>query len=135
MGYMLSKYKFKTKYLTTKKIKKAGRNNSGKITAYHQGGGHKQLYRVINFNNFKIPGIVTNIEYDPNRSSNIAKICFFIKNTKYYYYIIAPKNLKVLEKVFLNTNNHKIGNTYLLKNLNIGDFIYNIEKPNQGAKI
>ena len=133
---MLSKYKFKTKYLINKKIKKAGRNNSGKITVYHQGGGHKQLYRVINFNKFKIPGIITNIEYDPNRSSNIAKICFFINNNKYYYYILAPKNLKVLDRIFFNQNINKIGNIYLLNDLNIGDYIYNIEmQPNQGAKI
>jgi len=70
----------------------SGRNNSGKITVYHKGGGHKKKYRKINFlRNTVSLGIVITIEYDPNRTANIASVYNILENN--YYYILAPKNL------------------------------------------
>jgi len=74
--------------------KSSGRNNVGKITVRHKGNGHKQRYREINFSrNLNSTGIVTSIEYDPNRNSSIASVYDFFKN--YFFYIVAPKNLEI----------------------------------------
>ena len=72
---LLSKYKKKVYSLVTRKKKNAGRNNTGRITVAHQGSGHKQQYRKINFQENFESGTVINIEYDPNRTAYIAKIC------------------------------------------------------------
>lgn len=140
MFTFLSKYKKKKKSLIVKKKKNAGRNNLGKITVYHQGGGHKNLYRLIDFQYNNNKGLVTNIEYDPNRSANIAKICYKQNDTKHFYYILAPKNLNALDNIFSNTfdsniKNLLIGNRYTLKNFNVGDYVYNVELyPGHGGQ-
>jgi large subunit ribosomal protein L2 len=90
------------------------------------------------FKNCIEDGVVTNFEYDPNRSSYIAKICYLKNKKKYYYYLLAPKNLSVLDNIQTdNTSVTKnLGNRYYLKDFNIGDFIYNIElKPNKGGQL
>lgn len=139
MFTFLSKYKKKIKSLTLKKKKNAGRNNLGKITVYHQGGGHKRLYRNIDFQYNNPSGLVTNLEYDPNRTANIAKICYRTKNSNKYYYILAPQQLNSLDKIStekINNTNLNIGNNYLLNDFNIGDYIYNIELyPGKGAQL
>mgnify|MGYP003444191266 FL=1 len=86
------------KGLIEKQSNTAGRNNSGRITTRHRGGGHKQHYRIIDFkrNKYDIPAIVERIEYDPNRSANIALVCYLDGERRY---IIAPKGLKVGEKI------------------------------------
>lgn len=141
---LLSKYKKKISYLIERKKKKAGRNNTGRITVAHQGSGHKQLYRQIDFQENLNGGMVIGKEYDPNRSSHLAKICFKNKHKiKKYHYIICPKDLKILDIITSNniTNNEKnnqkqLGNFYFLKDFSIGDFIYNIEiLPNRGGQL
>ena len=112
-----------------------GRNNQGKITVRHRGGGHKRLYRKIEFNRTNINGRVLAISYDPNRSSNIAKI-FDIKKCEYLY-ILAPEGLK--EKDFIESGSKaelKVGNALPLTNLPIGSIIHNISlKPNSKGKL
>lgn len=143
----LKSLKNKTKYLYKQKKKNSGRNNTGRITVFHQGGGHKQLYRKINFiNDFNTKGFVTNIEYDPNRTAYIAKICYNIKNIKKFFYMLAPQNLKVLDKISfklpvwsnnntIKTLNKRVGNSFFLKDLALGDSIYNLEIfPNSKKK-
>ena len=150
---LLSKYRHKLKYLLTRKQNHAGRNNTGKITVAHQGGGHKQLYRktITNGSNLYykyLKGFVTNFEYDPNRSSYLAKICYTQNNFKKYYYIIAPQSLKILDDInhTLNkypteiskriSNQKQVGNSYYLHEIKVGDFIYNIELyPNKGGQL
>ena len=107
--------------------KNAGRNNSGKITVRHQGGGAKRKYRVIDFkrNKFDIVGTVASIEYDPNRSANIALINYSDGEKRY---IIAPKGLKVGNKVVSGENvDIKVGNALPLMNIPVGTVIHNIE--------
>jgi large subunit ribosomal protein L2 len=142
---LLSKYKKKIYSLINRKKKSAGRNNRGRITVAHQGGGHKRLYRQIDFHKTFDSGIVVNLEYDPNRSAHIAKI-YTSNSTAKFKYILAPKNLKILDKI--NTNTKTIdaeiteniekqkGNFYFLSEYRVGDFIYNIELlPNCGGKL
>lgn len=104
----------------------SGRNNSGKITVRHIGGGHKQKYRKINYsrtNNFE--GIVTSIEYDPNRSSNIAAIYNYIKTE--YEYILATKNLKIGDIVKAGINAEiKNGHSLPLSKIPVGSLINSI---------
>jgi large subunit ribosomal protein L2 len=145
---MLTKYKQKLKYLLTRKKKNAGRNNTGRITVAHQGGGQKQKYRQIKFDGNISEGFVSNFEYDPNRSAFLAKICCLKNNKKVFYYILAPQNLKILDPIEDFQNNFIIkskdditstkltGNCYFLKDLAVGDFVYNIEiYPNTNAKM
>ena len=96
----LNKTELTKTYLLKTKIKgqknTAGRNSTGRITAYHKGGGHKRKYREINFNRIiESTGIVISIEHDPYRSANIAAI--YNLETNNYFYILAPKNLKIGE--------------------------------------
>lgn len=116
--------------------KKAGRNNQGKITVRHQGGGHKRQYRIIDFKRNKdgIAGKVATIEYDPNRTSNIALI-HYIDGAKAY--IIAPKGLKVGDKIESGPNaDIQIGNALPLVNIPVGTVIHNIElKPGAGGQL
>lgn len=112
----------------------SGRNNSGKITSYHKGGGHKQTYRIIDFSrkNNEI-GIVTSIEYDPNRTCHIAAIFDFIK--KEYFYIIAPKGLKIGNIIKSGTNAEiNLGHTLPLSKIPEGTLIYNVcQKKHKNA--
>jgi large subunit ribosomal protein L2 len=124
--------KFKIKGLK----KKAGRNFEGKITAYHQGGGHKKKYRKINF--FKTndsTNIVLSIEYDPYRTSNIA--CVYNLLTKNFDYIIAPKNLKIGDIIKTGKNAEpKNGHTLPILKIPIGSLIHNISpKMNKKSQI
>lgn len=122
--------------LTTSKTKNGGRNNYGRITVRHQGGGHKQLYRIVDFKRIKdgIPGKVERIEYDPNRTAYIALILYRDGERKY---IIAPKNLNVGDEVVSgNEAPIKIGNTLPLRNIPLGSTIHAIEmKAGKGAQI
>jgi len=107
--------------------KNAGRNNTGKITVRHQGGGVKRKYRVIDFkrNKFDIVGTVATIEYDPNRSANIALINYADGEKRY---ILAPKGLKVGDKIVSGEKvDIKVGNACPLMNIPVGTVIHNIE--------
>jgi large subunit ribosomal protein L2 len=133
---MISKYKA-NKNLLNKLKQHAGRNNQGRITVAHKGGGHKQNYRKINFKRDKGQSIVTSIEYDPNRSANIAQLSY--KDKKKNTYIIAPNGLRVLDEIISSEERKSfinIGDTYKLKDLPMGTIIHNIELlPNQGGKL
>nr|YP_010394643.1 ribosomal protein L2 [Plasmopara halstedii]DAZ89080.1 TPA_asm: ribosomal protein L2 [Plasmopara halstedii] len=115
---------FKIKSLTKSFQRANGRNNQGKITVRHRGGGHKRLYRIINFNRSKnIEGYVKKILYDPNRSANIA----YVKNNLKSYLILAPEGLKINQYIESSINaNLKIGNALPLHNIPIGSLIHNI---------
>ena len=116
--------------------KKAGRNNQGKITVRHHGGGHKKQYRIIDFkrNKDNVPAKVATIEYDPNRSANIA-LLHYVDGEKRY--IIAPKELQVGQVVVSGTEaDIKIGNALPLANIPVGTLIHNIElKPGKGGQL
>ena len=124
------------KSLLETKSKKAGRNNQGKITVRHQGGGEKRKYRKIDFkrNKFDVVGAVATIEYDPNRSANIALINYSDGEKRY---IIAPKGLEVGMKVVSGENvDIKVGNALPLMNIPEGTLVHNIElKPGKGAEL
>lgn len=101
--------------------KRAGRNNQGRMTVRHQGGGHKRQYRVIDFRRNKdgIPGRVATIEYDPNRSANIALIHYADGEKRY---ILAPKTLKVGQEIMSGeTADIKVGNALPLNKMPVGD--------------
>ncbi|WP_017729595.1 50S ribosomal protein L2 [Halalkalibacterium ligniniphilum] len=116
--------------------KKGGRNNQGKLTVRHQGGGHKRQYRIIDFKRNKdgIPGRVATIEYDPNRSANIALINYADGEKRY---ILAPKGLKVDMVIESGAEaDIKVGNALPLKNIPVGTVIHNIElKPGKGGQL
>jgi large subunit ribosomal protein L2 len=116
--------------------KTAGRNNQGKITVRHHGGGHKRKYRIIDFKRTKdgIPGRVATIEYDPNRTSYIALI-HYVDGEKAY--IIAPKGLKVGDEIMSGPEaDIKVGNALPLENIPVGSVIHNIElKPGKGGQL
>ena len=124
-----------TKSLLVKKSKTGGRNNQGKITVRHIGGGVRRKYRVIDFKRTKdgIDGKVASIEYDPNRSANIALINYADGEKRY---IIAPLNLKVGDKVESGANaDIKVGNALPLENIPVGTLVHNVElNPGAGAK-
>ncbi len=105
----------------------AGRGSKGRITVRRRGGGHKRKYRIIDFkrNKYGIIGVVASIEYDPNRSSNIALINYMDGEKRY---IIAPDQLKTGDKIISGENVEiNIGNSMPLKNIPLGTGIYNIE--------
>lgn len=116
--------------------RKAGRNNQGKITVRHHGGGHKKQYRVIDFKRLKdgIPGRVATIEYDPNRSANIALINYADGEKRY---ILAPKGLEVGQTIYSGPEaDIKVGNALPLANIPMGTTIHNIEmKPGKGGQL
>lgn len=116
--------------------KNGGRNNLGRITVRHQGGGAKRKYRVIDFKRDKrdIEGSVASIEYDPNRTANIALINYKDGEKRY---IIAPKGLKVGDKIMSGEKaDIKVGNALPLMNIPVGTVVHNIEmKPGKGAQI
>lgn len=116
---------------------KAGRNNQGRLTVRHRGGGHKRKYRVIDFKRDKdnIPATVAAIEYDPNRSANIALLHYADGEKRY---IISPNNLKVGAKVISGDTgvDIKVGNSMPLRNIPTGTVIHNIElKPGKGGQL
>ncbi|MFW3331885.1 50S ribosomal protein L2 [Aerococcus viridans] len=124
------------KTLLESQSKRAGRNNNGRITVRHHGGGHKQAYRIIDFkrNKDNVEGLVKAIEYDPNRSANIALIHYTdgIKT-----YIIAPKGLQVGARISSGeAADIKVGNALPLKNIPVGTLVHNIEtKPGKGGQL
>ena len=124
------------KSLVVSKSKNGGRNNNGRITVRHQGGGHKQHYRIIDFkrDKFDIPAIVERLEYDPNRSANIALLKYADGERRY---IIAPSKLKVGYKVVSGDNCEiKVGNSMKLKDIPLGTNIHCVElKPMKGAQL
>ena len=124
------------KSLTTTIRKKSGRNNQGKITVRHQGGGEKRKYRIIDFkrNKKNVPGKVASIEYDPNRTANIALINYADGEKKY---IIAPKGLVVGTTIESGDNvDIKVGNALPIINIPVGTMIHNIElRPGKGGEL
>ena len=124
------------KALLEKKSKNGGRNNNGRITVRHQGGGHKQHYRVIDFkrDKFDIPGKVMTVEYDPNRSANISLIQYSDGEKRY---ILSPVGIKVDDIIMSGDNVPlKVGNSLLLKNIPAGLFVHNIELfPGKGGQM
>ncbi len=124
------------KSLTVTRKKNAGRNNQGKITVRHQGGGVKRKYRIIDFkrDKFDIEGVVASIEYDPNRTANIALINYLDGEKRY---IIAPKELKVGDRIIAGENaDIKVGNALPIMNIPVGTVIHNIElRPGKGASL
>ena len=124
------------KGLTVSKNKSGGRNNQGRMTVRHIGGGAKQKYRIIDFkrDKFDVTGRVVSIEYDPNRSANIALISYKDGEKRY---ILAPKDLKV-DMIISSGNNAdiKVGNALPLKNIPVGTIVHNIElKPKKGGEL
>ena len=124
------------KSLTTDLRSKAGRNNSGKITVRHQGGGARRKYRIIDFKRNKdgVPAKVASIEYDPNRSANIALLHYADGEKRY---IIAPLGLTVGETIVSGDDaDIKVGNALALRNIPVGTMIHCIElKPGKGAQL
>ena len=118
------------------KSKSGGRNNNGRITVRHIGGGHKQHYRIIDFKRLKdgIPATIERIEYDPNRSANIALVLYADGERRY---ILAPKGLSAGDKIQSGADAPiKAGNTMPLRNTPLGSVIHAIElKPGKGAQI
>lgn len=115
---------------------KGGRNNNGRITTRHQGGGHKRQYRIIDFKRNKdgVPATVATIEYDPNRSANIALLNYADGEKRY---ILAPKGLTVGTTVVSGaTADIKVGNAMEMRNMPEGTFIHNVElKPGKGGQM
>ncbi|MBR4542815.1 MAG: 50S ribosomal protein L2 [Lachnospiraceae bacterium] len=124
------------KSLLASKKKNAGRNNQGKITVRHHGGGNRQKYRIIDFKRKKddIPAKVIGIEYDPNRTANIALICYADGEKAY---ILAPEGLKVGMKVMNGMNAEiRTGNCLPLSGIPIGTMVHNVElMPGKGGQM
>jgi large subunit ribosomal protein L2 len=122
--------------LVEKQIRGSGRNNAGRITVRHKGGGHKQHYRLVDFkrNKLDIPAKVERIEYDPNRTAHIALLCYADGERRY---IIAPKGLEAGQTVLSSAEAPiKLGNTLPLKNIPVGSTIHCVEmKPGKGAQL
>ena len=116
--------------------KSGGRNSQGKITVRHIGGGNRRKYRIIDFKRAKdgIPAVVKSIEYDPNRSANIA-LLYYADGAKTY--ILAPVGLKVGDKVLSGaTADIKVGNALCLKDIPVGTMVHNIEmQPGKGGQV
>ena len=116
--------------------KHSGRNNQGKITVRHQGGGVKRKYRIIDFkrNKIDISGSVTSIEYDPNRTANIALVTYSDGEKRY---ILAPLNIKVGDVIISSdTADIKVGNSLPIMNIPVGTTIHNVEmRPGKGGEI
>jgi large subunit ribosomal protein L2 len=125
------------KPLTVGIHKSGGRNNQGRTTIWHRGGGHKRLYRVIDFkrNKFDVSAVVERIEYDPNRTSFIALVKYEDDNT--YSYIIAPQKLNVGDKIVSSeAADIKVGNCLSLKSIPVGTVVHNVEmKPGKGGQL
>lgn len=124
------------KSLTVSFNKSGGRNNTGRITTRHIGGGHKQLYRIIDFKRNKdgVSGVVKAIEYDPNRNCNICLVSYQDGEKRY---ILAPKGLEVGMSIISNEKaDIKVGNALEMRNMPEGTIVHNIElKPGKGGQI
>ena len=124
------------KSLTISLNKKSGRNSHGRITSYNRGGGHKKLYRIVDFKRDKhgVPARVASIEYDPYRSSRIALLHYKDGEKRY---IIAPEGIKVGEELASGPNVEvKVGNALPIHKIPVGTVVHNIElKPGAGAKL
>ena len=124
------------KSLTVTMKKNGGRNNQGKITVRHHGGGEKRRYRIIDFkrNKLNVPGTVASIEYDPNRTANIALVSYADGEKRY---IIAPKELVVGAVIEAGENvDIKVGNALPIANIPVGTMIHNIElRPGKGGEL
>ena len=118
------------------KSKTGGRNNYGRITTRHIGGGHKQHYRLIDFkrNKLDIPGVVERLEYDPNRSANIALVLYKDGERRY---ILAPKGLAAGDQIQAGSHAPiKVGNSLPMRNIPVGSTVHNVElKPGKGGQI
>ncbi|KKS77370.1 MAG: 50S ribosomal protein L2 [Parcubacteria group bacterium GW2011_GWC1_43_11b] len=124
------------KALTKGGKRSVGRNNHGRITVRHKGGGHKRAYRELDFvfNKLEIPAKIESVEYDPNRSGFIALACYADGERRY---ILAPATVKVGDMVIASAKAEvKPGNRLPLSKIPVGTFVYNVEvKPNGGAKL
>lgn len=124
------------KSLLEPKKSKGGRNNQGRLTTRHQGGGHKQMYRKIDFKRNKdgVPAKVATIEYDPNRTANIALLNYLDGEKRY---ILAPLGIKVGDTIYSGTDVDIItGNCLPLTNIPVGTVVHNVElTPGQGGKM
>lgn len=124
------------KSLTDVIKKSGGRNNLGRVTSRHRGGGHKRKYRIIDFkrDKFGVPAKVFSIEYDPNRTSRIALLHYADGEKRY---ILAPDGLKVGEQLTSGSGVEiKVGNALPLKEIPLGSFIHNVEmKPGKGGQL
>jgi large subunit ribosomal protein L2 len=124
------------KSLTVSLNKKSGRNSNGRITSYNRGGGHKKLYRIVDFkrDKYDIPAVVASIEYDPYRSSRIALLNYKDGEKRY---IIAPEGLKVGDEVASGPKVEvKVGNALPIHKIPVGTVVHNIElKQGAGAKL
>ncbi|RIY38480.1 50S ribosomal protein L2 [Psittacicella gerlachiana] len=113
-----------------------GRNNFGRITTRHIGGGHKKSYRLVDFKRFKdgVPAKVERLEYDPNRSANIALVLYADGERRY---ILAPKNLKVGDTIVSGADVEiKVGNTLPMRAIPVGTTVHNVElKPGKGGQL
>jgi large subunit ribosomal protein L2 len=122
--------------LTTKLAKNGGRNNQGRVTTRHQGGGHRRHYRLIDFKRNKdgIPGTVERLDYDPNRSANLALIIYSDGERRY---ILAPKALSAGDRVMSGSESPiKVGNALPLKSIPVGTLVHCVElKPGAGAQL
>lgn len=124
------------KSLLQPKRRGSGRNNTGRITVRHQGGGHKRQYRVIDFKRNKdgVRGVIKTIEYDPNRSANISLVHYEdgVKS-----YILAPKGIQVGQEIMSGEDaDIKVGNALPLANIPVGTVVHNIEvKPGKGGQL
>ena len=122
--------------LLEKKSRTGGRNNTGRITTRHRGGGHKKHYRVIDFkrNKFDVPAKVERIEYDPNRSAHIALLLFADGERRY---ILAPRGIAAGDEVRSgSTAPIKAGNAMPMRNIPVGTLVHNVEmKPGKGGQI
>jgi len=122
--------------LTKGQSRKGGRNNNGRITTRHQGGGHKQLYRQIDFkrDNFGVPGRVDRIEYDPNRTAHIALIVFANGDKRY---ILAPQGLRAGDTVMSGPDAEmRPGNAMQINLIRVGTMLHNVElKPGKGGQM
>mgnify|MGYP001073535803 CR=1 FL=1 len=122
--------------LLDKNSKKGGRNNTGRITTRHKGGGHKQHYRIVDFKRNKdgVPGVVERLEYDPNRSANLALVKYADGERRY---IIAAKGVAAGTAVFSGQDAPiKVGNCLPLRNIPVGSVVHCIElKPGKGAQM
>jgi len=124
------------KSLTKGISKSGGRNNNGRVTSFHRGGGHKRLYRVVDFkrDNFGIEGKVARVEYDPNRTAHIALVVFSNGDKRY---ILAPQGLRPGDAVMSGPDAEiRPGNALPLANIRVGTMLHNIEmRPGKGGQM
>ncbi len=122
--------------LIDKKTKSGGRNNNGRITVRHQGGGHKQRYRIVDFKRDKdgIPGVVERIEYDPNRSAHLALVKYLDGERRY---ILGPKGVRKGASIISGEDAPiKPGNALPIRSIPVGTLVHNVEmKPGKGGQL